>query len=273
MEPSRLDAFFDQARLRGDAYADSTKLMARADIYRFAVPETPFPTWALSKPPRHLGDVLDVGCGPGVYLKNVGEAVRATSLVGVDLSAGMRREARGHTPSLCAADAQALPFRTDSFDTALCLHVLYHVPDIPLAVSELRRVVKPGGCVLVGTNGSRHQRTIREFFDQVVSELSEEPAEPLISPEIRFNLEEGSEVLKTQFDSVQKFELDRELVVPDTGPVVRFLESIRSPHEAWLPPGLSWDEVVEAFRLKVEAEIGEKGAFRSPILAGVFVCR
>lgn len=273
MERGGLDAFFDQAKLKSEAYADSTKVTARADIYRFSVPDIPFQDWALSHLPHDLGAVLDVGCGPGLYLRNLAEARRAGLILGVDLSDGMLREVQGGFASLCVADAQYLPFRSEAFDTALCMHVLYHVADISVAVAELRRVVKHGGFVLVATNGANHQRRLRELFDDVLSELAGGPAPAVLASVRRFRLEEAGEMLGTHFDSVERFDLPRELVVPDAEPVVRYLESIRSFHEARLSEAVAWEEVVKAFRGRVKGEIGEKGSFRSPIHAGVFVCR
>lgn len=63
MEQRGLDTFYDQKRLKSEAYVDSTNLVARADIYRFAVPDIPLRDWALSHIPQNLGVVLDVGCG------------------------------------------------------------------------------------------------------------------------------------------------------------------------------------------------------------------
>lgn len=273
MNPKGLDAFFDQDRLKSEAYADSRNLMARANIYSFAVPDIPFRGWALSHLPHDLGRLLDVGCGPGLYLRDIYDAGRPTRLVGVDLSAGMLKEAHSADASLAVADAQRLPFRTEIFDTALCMHVLHHVPHIPSAVAELRRVVRRGGSVLVSTNGSQHQRRLRELFDEVLVDLTGTPVPAVLSTERRFRLEEGGEILGTHFDSVERFDLPRELVVPDVEPVVRYLRSIRSLHEARLPDAVTWEQVVVAFEERVESEIGEKGAFRSPVHAGVFVCR
>lgn len=272
MERQGLDAFYDQTRLRSEAYADSKNLLARADIYRFAVPDIPFPSWALSHLSDNLGVVLDVGCGPGFYLRKLYEAGRSSQLFGVDLSDGMLREVQRGIASLCVADAQSLPFRDRSFDTVLCMHVLYHVPDIALAVAEFRRILKPEGYLLVATNGPRHQQRLREVLEEAVPDTTA-TSPPKVWPEHRFDLETGEEILGTQFHSVERFDLARELVVPEAEPVVRYLASTRSLDEERLPEGVTWDEVLQAFRGIVEGEIEEKGAFRNPIHAGVFVCK
>lgn len=272
MERQELDAFYNQTRLRSEAYPDSKNLVARADIYRFAVPDIPFPSWALSHLSNNLGVVLDVGCGPGFYLRKLYEAGSSSRLFGVDLSDGMLREVQSGISSLCVADAQSLPFGDNSFDTVLCMHVLYHVPNIALAVAEFRRILKPDGYLLVATNGARHQQRLREVLDEAIHDMTA-TSPPKKWPEHRFDLEKGEEILGTHFDSVERFDLARELVVPEAEPVVRYLASTRSLDEERLPQGVTWDEVQQTFREIVEREIEEKRAFLSPIHAGVFVCK
>jgi SAM-dependent methyltransferase len=272
MSDQGLEAFFDQTQLRADAYVDSKKVMARGDIYRYAVPGIPFREWALSHLPDDLGMLLDVGCGPGLYLREIADAGRATSLIGIDLSDGMLREVEA-TASLCLADAQHLPIRTDSIDTAICMHVLYHVPDISLAVAEFRRVVKEGGHLLVATNAEDHQGAIRELFDGALRDLTGDTSPDVLASVRRFRLEIAGEILGRRFASVERFDLVQEIVVPDVEPVVRYVESIRSFHESRLPEGVGWDDVVSAVREMTKETIASEGAFRSVVHPGILVCR
>ncbi len=265
--------FFDPAHLKTEEYADSRKFRARTSIYRYQHPDVDFREWALSFLPSDLGMVLDVGCGPGDYLSRVSRTERAQALVGVDLSAGLLGEIRDVDATLCVADAQALPLESESFAATLCMHMLYHVPDIDLAIGELRRVTKLGGTVLIATNGSEHQRGIRDAFDASVADLSAGKAGPVLSTERRFRLEDGSDMLRSRFASVERHDLSRELVVPEVGPVVTYLESVRSFHEAKLPKDVSWEDAVGRFSQRVQDEIDRTGSFRSSVYAGVFVCR
>ncbi len=85
---------------------------------------------------RHCrGRVLDAGTGRGAYrdlLKTYAE-----EYVGMDIAPSPATTAVG--------DAQRLPFAAASFDTVFCSQVLEHVPEPWLALSEFRRVLRPGG--------------------------------------------------------------------------------------------------------------------------------
>src|ERR1700683_2753522 len=70
--------------------------------------------------------------------------------------------------ALINADITALPFRDGTFDVVLAAHMLYHVPDRPAAVRELRRVLAPGGVCIAVTNGARHLRSLRGLVERSV---------------------------------------------------------------------------------------------------------
>jgi ubiquinone/menaquinone biosynthesis C-methylase UbiE len=101
--------------------------------------------------------VLDVGVGPGLLAAEMARAVGPPGLVcGVDSSESMlalaaRRAtvAEGAAIELRRADAVALPFDDAAFDVGVTTQVLEYVADVPAAVAELARVIRPDGRVLV----------------------------------------------------------------------------------------------------------------------------
>lgn len=103
---------------------------------------------------RHA-DVLDVGGGPGRMAVPLSERHRVTLC---DLSRDMLAVARardgGERLRLATADARSLPFATNSFDYVLCIDVLPHVPDPRPALAEARRVLRPGGTLIVDSTNS-----------------------------------------------------------------------------------------------------------------------
>ena len=99
--------------------------------------------------------ILDVGCGPGFYVTELLEAVgREGFVVGVDISADMlavaAKPADGHdNVEFHEAGATSLPVPDASFERALCVQVLEYVRDVPTALAEMHRALRPGGRVLV----------------------------------------------------------------------------------------------------------------------------
>jgi arsenite methyltransferase len=96
--------------------------------------------------------VLDVGCGPGFYAADLLERVGPSGAVtGVDASAAMLAlaAARAGRAELVEAPATALPFDDGAFDAAISVQVLEYVEDVDRALGELRRVVRPGGRVVL----------------------------------------------------------------------------------------------------------------------------
>jgi ubiquinone/menaquinone biosynthesis C-methylase UbiE len=94
--------------------------------------------------------VLDVGCGTGWLAAGLPRALPGLPMIGVDLSRGMLERARaaGAWP-LLRADAQRLPLATASVDLIVTRGVLHHLPNVPAALTEWRRVLRPGGAVVI----------------------------------------------------------------------------------------------------------------------------
>lgn len=123
--------------------------------------------------------ILELGCGNGVFLPRLAKAVGAQGrVVGVDHSPELIAQARaraaaeglGDGVDLRVGDAYALPFVDGYFDAAHCERVLMHLERPNEALSELARVVKPGGVVVAAEPdwmGIRVDHPDREVFDLV----------------------------------------------------------------------------------------------------------
>ncbi len=93
---------------------------------------------------------LDAGCGAGALALALAPLVR--EVVGVDLVPELLEQARHRAPAnaiFVAGDVEKLPFGRGEFDFAGCLRVLHHVARPELVLSELARVTRPGGQILV----------------------------------------------------------------------------------------------------------------------------
>lgn len=141
--------------------------------------------WACS---QASGDVLEIAIGTGLNLPHYPPGSRVT---GVDLSKEMLEIARqragelGSAVDLREGDAHSLPFEEARFDAVVCTYSLCNIPDTDRALSEMWRVLRPGGrLILVDHIGSSAtpilwlQKVIEFFSLRLEGEhLTRRPAE------------------------------------------------------------------------------------------------
>lgn len=101
---------------------------------------------------RAEGDVLEVAVGTGLNIPLFDADLNVT---GIDLSPKMldiarqRADEAGRQVDLQEGDAHNLTFKDGSFDTVVCTFSLCNIPDLDQAVSEMKRVLKPGGQLIL----------------------------------------------------------------------------------------------------------------------------
>jgi len=261
----------DDARLWTDRpclldvqYRSDANLAARQSIYAYQRPRIDLPSRVLGLAALH-GDetVADIGCGNGTYLAELARRRHAGPVLGVDLSSGMLRAARGRAPEarLISGDAAALPLRDDASSLTLAMHMLYHVPEPGEAARELRRITHPAGQVLVVLNGEDHLRELRDLIAAALRDITNE--EPPLRE--RLLLEDGEELLASEFASVTRHDFTGELLIPHPQPVEDYVRSMTTTQD--LPdPG--------AFAAAVSRSIpaGDAGVFRVRTHCGSLVC-
>lgn len=94
---------------------------------------------------RGAGRVLDAGCGSSLIIQSLNNAV------GMDISMGKLRFLRRYGIPLLRGSAFALPFKDNSFDCLISSQVIEHIPYEEPLFSEMRRVLRPGGTLIIGT--------------------------------------------------------------------------------------------------------------------------
>lgn len=273
--------FTDRDNLMKRAYADQRHLQVRLRTHElYTVPKFDFQEWVLSQHRSWRGDeiVLDIGCGMGDYFEGVLKRLdRGGQYIAGDLSIGMLRSATEHAlanqVNFSVEDVQYLPFATNSFDVVLANHMLYHVPNLSHALSEIHRVLRPGGVLITAVNS---QFTMLEFNTLTRRALTllghalPDEGETSISFE-GYSLENASMKLARYFRGVVRYEIPSALVFDDPQPVIDYLESTRALREDTLPVGVIWEDFMLIMRSQVERLISHFGELVVNKLTGVLI--
>jgi ubiquinone/menaquinone biosynthesis C-methylase UbiE len=128
------------------------------ELWRRLPPDLAPPEWSIRR--RFLlsvlrpGDrVIDVGCGEGAFSALAMEA-GAGSVIGIDIAEAALARARRAHPDLAferVEETGPLPFADNRFELAWASEVIEHVPDTATWLSEIRRVLAPGGRLAITT--------------------------------------------------------------------------------------------------------------------------
>jgi SAM-dependent methyltransferase len=123
-------------------------------------------------------DVLELAAGTGVVTRRLVAALPSASITATDLNPAMVTEGQGHAPGATwrQADALALPFDDASFDVVVCQFGVMFFPDRPAGFAEARRVLRPGGRLLVSAwDAVEHNALTAAFMDAVHAVFPEDP--------------------------------------------------------------------------------------------------
>jgi ubiquinone/menaquinone biosynthesis C-methylase UbiE len=219
--------YSDQKYLLNEQYKDASNLNARIQLHaRFGTNKYGWHQWLFDQLQIAPGSrVLELGCGPGLFWTSSRERIPADWQITLsDFSQGMLQEAQqalaqlSHPFTFQVIDAQSIPFEDASLDAVIANHMLYHVPDRPKALTEIRRVLKPDGRLYASTIGQQHLKEMTALGRRVSASY--------IGMEITpFSLENGAAQLAPYFSSVAVLRNENTLVVTDADPVVAYLLS------------------------------------------------
>lgn len=202
----------DPAAVR-DQYATESNLQARQRLWEHAEGPDPkeilWQTLAAWEPRR----VLEVGGGQGELAERIVNELHA-SLTFVDLSPRMVKLARDRGLDAREGDVQELPFADESFDTVIAAWMLYHVPDIERGLSEIARVLVPGGALIAVTTSADHVHELRALLNYDIGLAR------------TFTRENGDEQLRRHFSTVERYDADVRVSVTDRMKLVDYQQSI-----------------------------------------------
>jgi len=221
--------FTDQQYLKTNQYKDASNLDARVVIHqRFSTNSYGWFKWVfdtLVKLPANA-EILELGCGHGLLWKeNVDCIPPGWHVTLSDLSSGMLDAAwrnlviTGRAFQFKEIDAQSIPYEDAAFDAVIANHMLYHVPDRPKAITEIRRVLKPGGHFVATTVGEKHMQEMNEWLGRVSSgKLSGIFSLPFV-------MENGLEQLKPFFRDITLTRYPDNLEVTEVEPIIGYIRS------------------------------------------------
>ncbi|SDD06141.1 class I SAM-dependent methyltransferase [Glycomyces harbinensis] len=249
-------------------YTGTGNLKSRIDIYRYRSPAfDPVDLAVELLPDDGLGLVLDVGAGTGRYTRRLRTAHPGCAVVAIDKSPGMLTEVEA--PAM-VADAQALPYPDDGADAVLAMHMLYHVPDIPAAVAEFRRVLKPGGTLLASTNAAGDMAEVAALWDRAARATVGPGAYSFGTAIENFDSASAPAPLNAVFDAVEEFRRKGLVAVPEPGPVLAFLASLRSWADC---EDAAFDALLEAAAGELDGHFAEHATFDFTKTTVFYRCR
>jgi len=256
-----------------EQYKDSSKLETRINIHeRYSTNKQDWHEWVfqnISFPGD--GSVVEFGCGTGaLWKKNLLNLESSIRVLLTDHSDGMLAQAKQaleHHPSFSfkTMDIQRIPIESSSADVAIANHMLYHVPDISQALSEIQRVLKPAGTFYASTNGFVHLKEVYEYAAGFDSSL------PYIKPlnAQYFGLETGVSQLNEHFDEVHLIRFDSHLEIPAAEELADFIFSISPSFKAAL---MEKGALVD-FTKYLNSKKDSRGFIPVTKDAGLFVCK
>jgi len=229
--------FIDQTYLKTDQYRDASNLNVRIEIHRrFSVNLRGWFPWVwdiLEKLPQRAR-VLELGCGAGSLWTACPERIPAGWVLTLsDLSEGMLKSAWqnliviGRGIKFEQIDAQSIPYPDETFDIVIANHMLYHVPDRPKAIAEIRRVLrspdpvsgKSGGHLIATTVSENHLKEMNDWFRRVKADMDFSAG---TNP---FTLENGREQIQPFFGQVEIHRYEDSLSITEIPPLMAYLKS------------------------------------------------
>lgn len=251
-----MSKFADRNFLKTEQYKDASNLDARVDLHkRFSTSPYGWLTWVFDRLlvlPANA-KILELGCGPAyLWKENAARIPAGWDITLSDLSAGMLDAAwrnlvvTGRNYRFKEIDAQDIPFEDETFDAVIANHMLYHVPDKPKAISEIKRVLKTGGRFFATTVGDDHMKEMMDWYRRVhVDKVWESFANS-------FTLENGLEQLRAFFPNVTVSRHEDNLEIRELEPIMAYIRSGLQAAE------LSEEELAK-LKSDLEKELQEKG--------------
>lgn len=245
-------------------YRDASNLNARIELHkRFSRNAYGWHPWVFDQLAVPAGGtILELGCGQAdLWVANLHRIPEEWWIALSDFSVGMIHEAKRNVGSSkrfrpIVMDAQAIAFQDECFDAVIANHMLYHVPALTDALSEIRRVLRPEGHLYAATGGRADLKEIDELIARI---------DPTFRSIIRgesFRVENGVALLRPWFSKIELHRYEDALVITEAEPLIAYILSMQR--------SLSVERVSE-LRKVVEHELALSGSIQVTKAVGMFV--
>ena len=208
-------------------YATAANLNARIRLHEnYSTNKIGFHEWVFNiLDLKEEYNVLECGCGPGALWYKNASKIKSKNITLFDLSPGMLEEAKRNTSGIknvnfkyICGDVQKLPFIDGTFDVVIANHMLYHVPDIDLALREFNRVLKHNGKFFSSTFGEDHLKELDELTRKFVDMPKKRTSD-------RFTLENGCYRILKEFRNLKLYLHDDSLIVTNEKDLINYVMS------------------------------------------------
>jgi len=250
-------------------YLDSSNISARIQLHTdYSGNKEGWFEWVFKMACIKAGEsVLELGCGDGsLWDQNLSAIPKDCHIVLSDISDGIIREtSKKLMPlipgiSLQVMDASYINAKDKSVDLIIANHMLFYCDDLDRVLSEIKRVLKPGGRLVCSTYSSKHMseisKLVKEYDDRIV--LS---ADLLYE---KFGKENGKGILSAHFKTVKWQQFQDSLVVTKPEPLIAYILSCHGNQNRYIVD--KYHDFYAFVKLRTD-----KG-FSITKDAGVFVC-
>jgi ubiquinone/menaquinone biosynthesis C-methylase UbiE len=217
--------------------------------------------------------VIEFGCGNGtLWANNINKLPKDIKLILTDLSEGMLNSTKdnllGIKKEICYSvmDIQNIEYEDNSFDCAIANHMLYHVQNRDLAISEIARILKSDGTFHATTNSIFNMKGFKDLVKNFDSRL--DYASFSVAKE--FGFENGAEQLSKHFDSVEQVLYEDSLHITEAKPFVDYVLSLEghvNVHD------IMTESRIRDFYRYLEDIILREGSIDIPKASGMFIAK
>ncbi|WP_346917246.1 class I SAM-dependent methyltransferase [Clostridium sp.] len=256
-------------------YNSDKNLYARQALHRgFSTNKYGWEKWVFDQYMFKPNDrIIEFGCGNGsIWEKNKNKIPKDIKVILTDLSEGMLRVTKNNLLGIeqvidySAMDIQNIEYEDISSNCAIANHMLYHVQNRDLAISEIARILKSDGIFYATTNSLYNMKGLKALVRNFDSQLDYSS----FSLAKEFSLENGAEQLSKHFDSVETVVYEDSLHITEAKPLADYVLSLEGHVNI---QDIMTESRIKDFYRYLEDIILREGSIDIPKSSGMFIAK